>query len=87
MSERLAIEGGSPVRQKSFPSWPIWDEREEKRLLEVLHSGNWGMLAGTKVHAFEMMSLRLALARWLNGYVPKKRCGSPKTCCSAVRMT
>ena len=53
MSEKLAIEGGSPVRQKSFPSWPIWDEREEKRLLEVLHSGNWGMLAGTKVHAFE----------------------------------
>jgi len=51
--EKLAIEGGTPVRQEPFPSWPIWDENEEKQLLEVLHSGDWGVLSGTKVHAFE----------------------------------
>jgi dTDP-4-amino-4,6-dideoxygalactose transaminase len=53
MDERLATEGGTPVRQRPFRSWPIWDESEEKQLLEVLHSGNWGVLNGTKVHAFE----------------------------------
>jgi dTDP-4-amino-4,6-dideoxygalactose transaminase len=53
MGERLAIEGGTPARRDPFPSWPIWDENEERQLLEVLHSGNWGMLTGTKVHTFE----------------------------------
>ena len=53
MQEKLAIDGGSPVRSKDFPSWPVWDEQEEKLLLEVLHSGKWGMLNGEKVHQFE----------------------------------
>jgi dTDP-4-amino-4,6-dideoxygalactose transaminase len=53
MTEKLAIEGGDPVRREAFPAWPIWDQSEEKQLLEVLHSGHWGMLSGTKVHAFE----------------------------------
>lgn len=53
MKEKLAIEGGAPVRQNPFPRWPIWDKTEERLLLEVLHSGNWGMLSGTKVVAFE----------------------------------
>jgi dTDP-4-amino-4,6-dideoxygalactose transaminase len=53
MEDKLALEGGSPVRQRPFPAWPIWDEREEQQILEVLHSGQWGMLNGTKVHAFE----------------------------------
>jgi dTDP-4-amino-4,6-dideoxygalactose transaminase len=38
---RLALLGGSPVRQKAFPSWPVWDEREERALLDVLRSGKW----------------------------------------------
>jgi dTDP-4-amino-4,6-dideoxygalactose transaminase len=53
MNEKLAVEGGTPVRDKPFPTWPIWDGCEERQLLEVLHSGDWGMLTGTKVHAFE----------------------------------
>ena len=38
---RLAIFGGTPERIKPFPSWPAFDENEEKALLEVLRSGNW----------------------------------------------
>ncbi len=53
MGEKLAMEGGKPVRQEPFPSWPIWDESEERQLLDVLHSGDWGVLTGTKVLAFE----------------------------------
>ena len=51
--EKLAIDGGQPVRTVPFCSWPIWDEREELLLLEVLHSGQWGILSGTKVSEFE----------------------------------
>lgn len=42
--KKLAINGGSPVRDASkdpWPAWPVWDEKEEKALLEVLHSGVW----------------------------------------------
>jgi len=38
---KLALLGGSPVREKAFPSWPVWDEREELALLGVLRSGKW----------------------------------------------
>jgi dTDP-4-amino-4,6-dideoxygalactose transaminase len=38
---KLALLGGSPVREKPFPSWPVWDEREERALLGVLRSGKW----------------------------------------------
>jgi dTDP-4-amino-4,6-dideoxygalactose transaminase len=38
---KLALDGGSRVRDKPFPSWPVWDEREESALLAVLRSGKW----------------------------------------------
>jgi len=39
--DRLAILGGTPVRTEPWPKWPVFDEAEERLLLEVLHSGNW----------------------------------------------
>ena len=53
MKEQLAIDGGQPVRTKPFPSWPQFDAREERALLDVLHSGKWGVHVGTKVKEFE----------------------------------
>jgi L-glutamine:2-deoxy-scyllo-inosose/3-amino-2,3-dideoxy-scyllo-inosose aminotransferase len=41
---RLALNGGKPVRnakRNPWPKWPAWDQREEKALLDVLHSGVW----------------------------------------------
>jgi dTDP-4-amino-4,6-dideoxygalactose transaminase len=38
---KLALLGGIPIRQTPFPSWPVWDEREENALLGVLRSGKW----------------------------------------------
>jgi dTDP-4-amino-4,6-dideoxygalactose transaminase len=38
---KLAVFGGEAVRTAPFPSWPVFDESEEKSLLEVLHSGQW----------------------------------------------
>jgi dTDP-4-amino-4,6-dideoxygalactose transaminase len=40
--ERLAVNGGKPVRTDAFPSWPIFGELEERMILEVIRSGKWG---------------------------------------------
>jgi dTDP-4-amino-4,6-dideoxygalactose transaminase len=37
----LAFLGGEPVRTAPWPRWPVFDQREEDALLEVLRSGNW----------------------------------------------
>ena len=37
----LALFGGEPVRRKPFPHWPVFDDAEEKALVEVLRSGQW----------------------------------------------
>ncbi len=37
----LALYGGTPVRTKPFPHWPVFDDAEEKALVEVLRSGQW----------------------------------------------
>ena len=47
----LSINGGDPVRQTPFPSWPVFGTEDEKALLQVLHSGRWFL--GDKVKEFE----------------------------------
>ena len=31
--KQLAINGGTPVTTKPYPTWPIWGEKEEQNLL------------------------------------------------------
>jgi len=50
MSE-LALKGGKPVRTKPFPEWPMYDECEERALLDVLRSRKWWY--GERVKEFE----------------------------------
>jgi dTDP-4-amino-4,6-dideoxygalactose transaminase len=49
----LALFGGTPVRSRPFPQWPIFGDAEEARLLRTLRSGNWGRLDGAEVAEFE----------------------------------
>lgn len=49
----LAIDGGTPVRTRPWPRWPIFDETEEQAILEVVRSGKWWSVEGTKVREFE----------------------------------
>lgn len=51
--EALAIQGGTPVRTKPFPTWPVYGEEEERLLLEVLHSGKWGGVGRVKLAELE----------------------------------
>ncbi len=49
----LALSGGRKTKQKSFPVWPQFDERERKALDEVLGSRVWWRTPGTKTLQFE----------------------------------
>ena len=53
MPQKLALNGGKPVRQKPFTAWPIFGKTEEEALLRTLHSGKWGRLHGPEVARFE----------------------------------
>ena len=44
----LAILGGSTIGGLNAPKWPIFDEKEEKAILEVLRSGNWAFQGPTE---------------------------------------
>ncbi|MDQ1317702.1 MAG: DegT/DnrJ/EryC1/StrS family aminotransferase [Candidatus Poribacteria bacterium] len=52
---KLAINGGEKAITRPLgKSWPIWDELDEKNLIEVLHSGRWwGGGENSKVWEFE----------------------------------
>lgn len=50
---KLALLGGTPVRNRRFTAWPIFGKPEEKRLLRALRSGKWGKLNGPEVAEFE----------------------------------
>jgi len=40
MAEKLAIDGGVPVRDALPPGWPIYEEEEIQLIAEILRSGN-----------------------------------------------
>jgi dTDP-4-amino-4,6-dideoxygalactose transaminase len=40
--EKLAVLGGEPVTREPFADFPVYDEKEETALIEVLHSRAWG---------------------------------------------
>src|SRR3954467_4389711 len=47
----LAIHGGAPAATCSWPAWPVWDDAERTKLLNVLESGQWWY--GEQVKQFE----------------------------------
>jgi dTDP-4-amino-4,6-dideoxygalactose transaminase len=53
MNDTLALHGGQPIRTRPFPTWPIFGDEEEARLLRALRSGKWGRLHGDEVAEFE----------------------------------
>jgi len=48
---KLALQGGTPVRDRPFHGWPVFGEEEESRLLQVFRSGKWWY--GETVREFE----------------------------------
>jgi len=48
-----ALLGGPKANPANFPGWPMFDQTEEKALMEVLRSKSWGRNGGTAVTNFE----------------------------------
>ena len=40
-AERLAVDGGEPLRARPWPAWPIWDEEDLAAVTGVIESGKW----------------------------------------------
>ncbi len=53
MKDILAVDGGKPFMTRNVAEWPVYGDEERKKLNEVLESGHWGCLAGSKVNEFE----------------------------------
>src|SRR5919199_3136172 len=47
----LAIAGGTPVRTKAYPQWPVWDQQEIDAVTAVIRSGQWGGFPEPGPHA------------------------------------
>jgi dTDP-4-amino-4,6-dideoxygalactose transaminase len=62
--ERLALDGGPRVRTDPWHAWPVWDETEERAILDVLRSGQWWSVGGSKVPEFEEEFARFQEARF-----------------------
>lgn len=51
--EKLAIEGGSPIRSESIAPWPVYSEEEIKAVTDVLVSGKVNYWTGNLTKKFE----------------------------------
>jgi dTDP-4-amino-4,6-dideoxygalactose transaminase len=61
--DKPALLGGKPLRREPFPGWPRFDQRDEKNVLEVLHSGKWFRGGAECVNRFEAAYAGLTGAR------------------------
>lgn len=60
---RPALLGGQPACTAAFPGWPVFDQTEEKALLDTLHSGQWYRGSGKAVAGFETAYQKLTGAK------------------------
>jgi perosamine synthetase len=61
-AHQLAVNGGTPVRDRPYPPWPALTEDDFEAVAAVLRSGRLRQLTGGTVAAFED-----AFARWHGG--------------------
>lgn len=61
--DKPALLGGKPTRTEPFSSWPRIDRRDEKNVLDVLHSGKWYRGNGECVNHFEAAYAELTGAK------------------------
>lgn len=59
----LALLGGKKAKNKPFPVWPYYDNKEEQALKEVLESRIWWRTPGTKTLEFEQSFAKFHGAR------------------------
>jgi len=60
---RPAILGGAKAHPEPFPSWPVFDQAEERAILDTLRSGKWYRGSGKSVARFEEAYAQLTGAK------------------------
>jgi dTDP-4-amino-4,6-dideoxygalactose transaminase len=55
----LAVKGGTPVRHKSWPEWPVWDNQANQGIIDMLNSGKWWRGSGGHIPDFEQQYAEL----------------------------
>jgi dTDP-4-amino-4,6-dideoxygalactose transaminase len=55
---KLAVFGGPPTRTKSWPRWPQASKKSKEYLVDVLHSGRWGI--GGKYNGTPLFNIQFA---------------------------
>ncbi len=63
MNGKLAMSGGSPLRTKPWPKWPVWTAVEEQAVVAAIRSGKWGV-GGSEVPKLEQRWAELHEARY-----------------------
>jgi len=58
-----AILGGPKTFTGAFPGWPVYDQTEERALVDTLHSGKWARGTGQMVNKFEKAYAQLTGAK------------------------
>ncbi|KPJ88658.1 MAG: hypothetical protein AMS17_04590, partial [Spirochaetes bacterium DG_61] len=53
MRNELAVKGGTPVRTKPWPKWPVFTQKEKDDLIAVLEEGKMTAITGPTVKEFE----------------------------------
>ena len=51
--DRLARDGGAPIRTKPFPSWPVFDDESFRAVQDVLASGKVNYWTGQECREFQ----------------------------------
>jgi dTDP-4-amino-4,6-dideoxygalactose transaminase len=59
-----AILGGAKTHPAPFPSWPVFDQTEERAILDTLRSGKWYRGTGKMVDHFQQAYANLTGARF-----------------------
>ena len=62
-----AILGGAKAHPQPFPSWPVFNETEERGVLDTLRSGKWYRGTGKMVDQFQRAYADLTGARFCLG--------------------
>lgn len=62
--ERLAIQGGTPVRTAPWPKWPVWDETDVQAVADVVRSEGWFSGNGSKNKEFAEFYARAHNAKY-----------------------
>jgi perosamine synthetase len=62
-TDKPAVLGGAKAHPAAFPSWPVFDQVEERAVLETLRSGKWYRGSGKNVANFETAYAQLTGAK------------------------